>query len=232
MAVTNLSVSGIVERVYLTLPPRFTRDSSSAFYSVMTGIGEMFQLSVNYIDELWRQTNLTSASGEYVDKYIYDLIAWGRRSYYTDDEYKERYGQILYEHNSTEAGMSKVIENVLGHPPLLMYAARRKGAFYNAGYFWDDDVGLTVYGSQSGSAFIGIIELSRKPDDQLIDELCILLDKAKAAGVVVYLKWPTDYETDTDLCGGSFDLTISDCSQFSDISVPTDSGDLDLLEFV
>lgn len=230
MAITGLQTSGIVERVYLTLPPRFTRETSSIFYQVMTGIGQMFQLSVDYIDELWRQTNLTTATGSYVDSYIYDLIAWGRRPYYDDDTYKDRYQQILYSHNSSEDGIRQILIDILGGPPLLMYSGRKNGAFYNSGYFWNDDVGLTVYGSQSGSAFIGIIELSRKPDEQIIDELCILIDKAKAKGVVIYLKWPFDYETETDLCSGTYDLTESDCSSFSEIVFDTDSGSLSLLE--
>jgi hypothetical protein len=206
MPITNLTTSGIVQRVYLTLPTRFTRETSSQFYNVMYGIGEMFQFSIKYIDELWRQTNLGSASGDYVDLYIGGLINYGRKGK-SDEEYKDRYSQILFEHNSTRDGMSAVVESVLGNPPLLMYESTRRGAYYNARYYWNDDVGLTVYGSESATAFIGIIELSRRPDEDLLDELIVLLQKAKASGILIYLKWPNEYEENVDTLSGDYELT-------------------------
>lgn len=191
----------------------------------------MFYLNMSYIDELWRQTNLGSASGEFVDKYISGLMNYGRKGR-SDEEYKDIYDRILYTHNSTSGGIAESFKTVTGNYPLLMYEASRRGAYYDSNFYWDDDFALTVYGSDSASAFVGIIELSRKPDDNLIDELCTLLDKAKAAGVLIYLKWPADYVSDVDVCVGDFYLTESDCSTFSDVSADTSGGDFDLLEVV
>lgn len=72
------TLEDITERIMLTLPVRFTREQSSNVYKFFESLADSFQIDGDKIDELIAQTNLSSASGEYLDQYIQGLIGVGR----------------------------------------------------------------------------------------------------------------------------------------------------------
>lgn len=84
MAINSYALSDLVTRIQLTLPSKFdTTDTNTDIYAFWQGICSMLKLDTDLLDELFRQTNLTSASGLYVDQYITSLTKLSRLTLYT-----------------------------------------------------------------------------------------------------------------------------------------------------
>lgn len=112
----------------------------------------------------------------------------------TDGEYRDRYKSVLYTYNSTRTGLRQIIIDFFYEDPTDMYAGSKRGAYssnitQHARYYHNDSI-YSKYGAGGNTAFIGYIELTRKPDEGIIDILCNHLAAAKACGIKLYLKYP------------------------------------------
>jgi hypothetical protein len=113
-----------------------------------------------------------------------------------DNQYRDRYNSVLFDYNSTRQGLRQVIVDFTYEYPVDMYAGAKRGAYYSIetlhakNYFNDPSTGR--YGAGGDVAFIGYIELTRRPQEELIDILCKHLTDAKAWGIKLYLKYPTN----------------------------------------
>lgn len=220
------TLEDITERIMLTLPVRFTREQSSNIYKFFESLADSFQIDADKIDELIAQTNLSSASGEYLDQYIQGLIGIGRlknsvqdvlateedieisnedddlflmpwlglNRKESDPAYKDRGDYILYKYNPTGTGLRQIVIDFSFQEPVNMYTGSRRGAFYSSEtshskYFFNDPV-QSYYGAYDIQAFTGFIELKKRPDDELIEQLCNHIQNAKAFGIQIYIKYP------------------------------------------
>lgn len=210
----------------LTLPVRFTQEESSNVYKFFETLSHSFQIDADKIDELIAQTNLTTATGAYLDQYIQGLAGFGRLKntiqdtletetdieiiseddveiltpgyqagvVETDTAYRDRYLNVLYTYNSTKSGIASIIVDFAFQQPKEMYSGSRRGAFYSSTsshskYFFNDPA-YSHYGSGDPGYFTGYIELTQKPDNELIDQLCLHVQNAKAYGIQLYIKYP------------------------------------------
>ena len=210
----------------LTLPVRFTQEESSNVYKFFETLSHSFQIDTDKIDELIAQTNLTTATGAYLDEYIQGLVGFGRLKnsiqdtletesdieiiseddveiltpgyqsgvIETDTAYRDRYLNVLYTYNSTKSGISSVIVDFAFQTPKEMYSGSRRGAFYSSPsshskYFFNDP-SYSHYGSGDPGYFTGYIELTQRPDEELIEQLCTHVQNAKAYGIQLYIKYP------------------------------------------
>lgn len=113
-----------------------------------------------------------------------------------DDQYRDRYQDVLYNYNSTKQGLRRIVIDFAYEDPSDMYTGAKRGAYYSIetlhakNYFNDPSTGR--YGAGGDVAFIGYIELTRRPQEELIDILCKHLTDAKAWGIKLYLKYPTN----------------------------------------
>lgn len=226
MGVKNFSLSDITKRIMLTLPSRFSREDSSNVYKFFETISDTFKLNLDKIDEVITQSNLDTASGEYLDQYISGLAGFGRlKSNYqgnlgtedsfeiitedgdslylpeiylneteSDQEYRERYLDILYTYNPTKSGLTQIVIDFAYVNPSDMYASARRGSYtsgqtQHSKYFFTDSK-FSYYGSGSASPYVGFIELSQRPNDYVIDLLCDHISKAKGFGIKIFLKYP------------------------------------------
>jgi hypothetical protein len=208
MPLNGFSLSDIVTRVMLVLPSRFSREDGTDVVNFFTGIAAALKINSEQVDELFRQTNLVSASGEYVDEYIVDLIDYGRKEDESDEDYKTRYKRIAFRYNSTRQGLAYVSLDLLGTEPYGMYNGTARGAYFNSGYFLDDDFFLSTYGDEGEEMFVGYIEFGRKPNEDVFDELCKTIAAAKAAGIRVYLKYPLGNDLVASLLDGILERAI------------------------
>lgn len=78
MGVKNYTLSDITKRIMLSLPSRFSREEHLNVYKLFESIGDVFKINADKIDEVITQTNLDSASGDYLDSYINGLAGFGR----------------------------------------------------------------------------------------------------------------------------------------------------------
>jgi len=113
-----------------------------------------------------------------------------------DIQYRERFNSVIYDYNSTRVGLRQIVVDFTYEYPVDMYAGSKRGAYYSIetihakNYFNDPSTGR--YGAGGDVAFIGYIELTRRPNQELIDVLCSHLTAAKALGIKLYLKYPTE----------------------------------------
>jgi hypothetical protein len=220
------TLADITERITLALPVRFTKEQSSNVYKFFESLSDSFKIDTDKIDELIAQTNLSSASGDYLDQYISGLIGVGRLkdsvqdvlateeaieisdeeddlflmpgyqagAKESDPAYKDRYNSILYRYNSTMEGIKQIVVDFLFEEPEEIYAGSKRGVFYSSetahSKFFFNDVGRSYYGSANTEAFVGFIQLKERPDEALIEQLCIHIENAKAYGIKVCIKYP------------------------------------------
>ena len=206
----NFTIEDNLERIYLNLPSKFTRDNTSVVYALISGLAAALKINTDVIDELFRQTNFDSSSGSYVDNYINGLIDLGRQDSESDDDYKFRYNQLMFTYNCTKPGMEQVVIDIMGKRPYKMYNGNVLGAYLNGRYYYTDSPGLSFYGDSTDAAFTGIIEFARKPNSLIFDQLCITLAKCKAEGINIFLKYPLANQTVVDLTSAIYErITIS-----------------------
>src|SRR5574343_312804 len=118
--INDLSISQIVDRIYVHLPTMFgKRDESSILYNVINGIASIFQVNSNQIDLLYLNTSL-AASGEYLDNYINALSNIGRKSGESDEDYRERYLRYTFQYNGTRSGLTLIVEDVMNETPTML----------------------------------------------------------------------------------------------------------------
>lgn len=88
-------------------------------------------------------------------------------------------------------------------------------------YFNDPTSGR--YGSGGQTSFVGFIELSRRPDDDVLNYLCQHLNAARAQGIKLYLKYPPELLTyeiyDRILCGSAQDTEYDEVREDASVSV-------------
>lgn len=222
----DFTLADITKRIMLVLPVRFTQEESSNVYKFFETLSHSFQIDADKIDELIAQTNLTTATGSYLDQYIQGLAGFGRLKNSiqdtletesdieilseddveiltpgyqsgvpeTDTAYRDRYLNVLYTYDSTKTGLRSVIIDFAFQDPKEMYSGSRRGGFYSSTsshskYFFNDPV-YSHYGSGDPGYFTGYIELAVRPDEELIDQLCLHVENAKAYGIQLYIKYP------------------------------------------
>lgn len=190
MSFNNFLPEDIVERIQLFLPSKFTRDSSSEIYKLLLGLSEILKISSDEVDELFRQTNLYSATGAYVDDFITGQSKIGRKEDEEDETYKTRYKRYVYVYNSTKNGIKQIVIDITGSEPVAMFNGQRRGAYLNDRQYFNDTNLRSTYGDISPQPFTGYIQFAEKPSDEHIDELCKVITKAKASGIKLYLYYP------------------------------------------
>ena len=210
----------------ISLPSRFTREEETNVYKFFETIAESFSIDTDKIDELITQTNLNTASGEYLDRYISGLAGFGRLNMRyqdglstedefeiiaedgdnlylptlssgeieTDQEYRDRYTDVLYTYNCSKSGIRQIIIDFAYMYPSDMYAGSRRGSYIStkdihAKQFFSDP-SKSIYGNGATTAFIGYIELLQRPQSEIIEILCSHIERAKGYGIKLYIKYP------------------------------------------
>jgi hypothetical protein len=226
MPIKQFSLSDITSRIMLTLPSRFTKEEGTNIYKFFETIADSFSIDTAKLDELILQTNIDSASGDYLDQYINGLAGFGRlRGRYqdslstedefeiiaedgdlvylptfssgeveTDQEYRDRYNDVLYTYNCSKDGIRQIIIDFTYMYPTDMYSGSKRGAHYSgtqshAKRFFSDPT-LSKYGAGGSVAYVGYIELAQRPDERIINILCDHVEQAKGYGIKLYIKYP------------------------------------------
>lgn len=195
MPINNYDISKIVDRIMLVMPSKFDRGTHTNLYAFWSGIAEALHINTKMVDELFRQTNLASASGEYVDVYISDLAGLGRKSGESDEAYKTRYLNNIFVYNCTTKGIRQIVIDYTGESPYLMYNTSKRGAFTDSRYYYNDPTFRATYASDNLNSFKGYIRFLEKPfknDPEKFDELCKTINAVKASGVKIYIVYPEE----------------------------------------
>lgn len=206
MSISNFSLSDITRRIIINLPIKFNSDEGTNVYKFFEAIAAGFQISSEKIYELSMHTNMVTATGIYVDQYINGLADMGRYASgvvypdadETDDQYKDRFKNTVYVYNSTKPGLQQIFLDFFESSPRYMYTGKRNGAFANAEYFYDTGI-EAVWGAESYQPYTGYIELYRKPNDWVIEQLLVTLRKAQGYGVDLFIVYPDPALEDTEL---------------------------------
>lgn len=197
----NFPVSGIVERIYLALPTKFSREDTTNLYAFMYGVASALKINSDLIDEFFKQTNLASASGEYVDEYIEDLIGLTRKDEETDEEYKLRYNNYTFKYNCSKSGLEAIVIDLMGTTPYGMYMSVARGAYTDAKFYYDDVGYRSLYGSDQESPFVAYIRFGYKPNKLIVEEMCRAISACRAYGVKIYLQYPPETPLNVDTNG-------------------------------
>jgi hypothetical protein len=184
----NYDGDKLADRLTLTLPAKFARAHSTSVWKMLRSIAEVFGIATTGIDELYQQTNTTSATGEFLDNIIVDNTKIIRKQNETDGQYRVRYFRNLFVYNSTKQGMKEITFDIMGEYPVAL-VDKERGAFWNSKQYYGDMNGGSHYGKIGGDPFVGWIILKSKPSASQIDELCSVIKKYKALGVRIFLKW-------------------------------------------
>lgn len=188
MARLGFTGDQIADRINLVLPAKFSRDHASNIWKMLRSLAEVFKINTDGIDELFQQTNISTASGSFLDDYINDLSNIARKVDETDEDYRLRYFRNVFVYSGTKDGMKNIVFDILGYNPLAL-VSKERGARFDAHYYFNDTAGMSTYGDPNGTAFVGYIYLTSRPSAALLDELCTVINQHKVQGVRIYLKF-------------------------------------------
>jgi hypothetical protein len=126
-----------------------------------------------------------------------------------DQQFKDRYKSTIYKHNSTKPGLQQIFIDFFESTPKYMYTGTRDGAYADAGYFYDSGV-EALWGADSYLPYTGYIELYRKPNDWVLNQLLVALRKASGFGIDLFIIYPPEEleiaEMTIDFTEGELDL--------------------------
>lgn len=195
----GLSRDAIASRINLTLPANVNKDETKNIFKMIRSLAEVFGINTDGIDELFLQTNLHTATGQFLDDYINDLSDIGRKVGESDDTYRSRFYKNVFVYNGTRDGMKQIVYDVLGDYPVALNDKSR-GAFYDSGEYYNSGDGGALYGGTDGQPYVGYIILPYRPTALQLEEICALVNIHKALGLVIYIKW----RRYTDLSGYTY----------------------------
>ena len=127
-----------------------------------------------------------------------------------DYNYRKRALSIAYKYNSTKKGLKQIVVDFVYREPTGMYSKGRTGAFcsglkdssmFHSKYFYENTVNpatklpYSFYGDGLTDPYTAFIEFDRKPEDYVLEQLCLHLNKTKAFGIKLYLKYPSQGNT-------------------------------------
>lgn len=184
----NLDKDAIANRMTLFLPANFAKDNSSNIWKLLRSMAEIFHIVTEGLDELYKQTNIETASGEYLDEYVRELTNIGRDDSETDDDLLVRYYRNVFTYNGTRDGMRQIVYDIMGSYPTAL-VDNQPGGFSDALFYFNDIAGGSSWGNDSGQPFVGYIFLKYAPSEEQLDKLCNLINIHKALGVKIYLKY-------------------------------------------
>lgn len=191
MPVLNIPATGIVERFQLHLPERrFTRESVTTLYSVLSGFADILILPQDLMDFVWTNTHIASATGSYLDDLIQPYTGFRRKSGESDNDYRERYYNFVFNYNVSPSGISQIVTDYLGYSGTQREISFEDTAYFGpTGYFTNDPE--TLLGAEDPEEFVGYIIFSSEPDLTLLPDLAEALDHVRMSGTKIYLLWPS-----------------------------------------
>jgi hypothetical protein len=195
------SVSGIVGYFQLVIPPYFTKDTNSFLYSFLTGLGTMMKIGVDQINELYDKTKLYLASGDDVDYLITDYVALRRKNSESDENYIDRFIKRVYRYNITTDSISDQVYDIFGEYPTKLYELNGRSGYWGLEnyendsakhWFYDNSGDNTVFwgGELGQGAYKGYIYLTERPPNNVLIELCQVLNSNRMLGTDIYLVYP------------------------------------------
>lgn len=191
MPVLNIPTTGIVERFQLHLPERrFTRESVTTLYSVLSGFADILVLPQDLMDFVWTNTHIASATGTYLDDLIQPYTGFRRKSGESDNDYRERYYDFVFNYNISPSGVAQIVADYLGYIGTQREISFEDVAYFGpTGYFTNDPE--TLLGAEDPEEFVGYIIFSSEPDLTLLPDLAEALDHVRMSGTKIYLLWPS-----------------------------------------
>lgn len=190
MPVLNIPGTGIIERFQLHLPERrFTRDTGTTLYSILSGLADVLVLPQNLMDFVWTMTHIASATGTYLDDLIQPYTGFRRKSGETDSAYRDRYYNFCFNYNISPTGVSQIVTDYLGYSGEQREVDFEDTAYFGpTGYFTNDSE--TLLGAEDPEKFVGYIIFSSEPVLSLLPDLAEALDHVRMSGTKIYLIWP------------------------------------------
>lgn len=190
MPIINLNTSGIVERIQLHLPPRFSRSTTGNTYKLISGIAAIFKPVADLLDFVYNQTTFPNSSGTYVDTLIEDISGLRRKDGESDDDYRTRYLNFNFIYNISPTGITKIVTDYTGlyTEPKLRESTYEGTAFYNSGFYTNDP--LTIYAPEIPDAYVGYIIFPSEPDLNILSSMIEALDWVRMTGTEIFIVWP------------------------------------------
>lgn len=203
----NLSISGIVTRIEAHLPPIITREENTVVWNFLSGLASAFLINIAQVNELYQNTFINQATGSVLSNNIFDLTKIYRRNGETDEDLRNRYRKYVFQYNVTKAQIREaVFDSRYGQYPVSMVSLNARSAYWGlednpagsgATYFYDNiGENISYWGDGIGNAaFIGYIYLAERPTTSQKIDLCNIINRIKAEGVRIYLRYPLEWST-------------------------------------
>lgn len=207
---TTDTVAKILKKMVFCLPQKYTKADDSILIGIYKTVCELFKLNIDQANELYFKSFITTATGTDLDNLIYDLIRLKRKNDETDDDYRDRYYNIVFKYNSTKGSVREIVFDITGQYPFKIIEAGSR-SFYWADHdldeeeyipgttsYYDDVNEYTSYwGDLTGNEtrFKGYIYLTEEPEPDILNELIDVLEKVRMCGTKIYLVFITETPT-------------------------------------
>jgi hypothetical protein len=216
---TTLTTStNIVKAIKAVLPIYFNRQSGSGVDNMLTAMAESFKLNIQQLNQFFNNTFISQASGTVLDGLIKDISGINRKDDESDPDYVDRYYKYIYEYNITRNGISEIVYDITGEYPLRLYETNQRaywgeenlppsGQVTGVATYYDDVIEYqSLWGDDiNDRSFIGYIYLYYTPSQQIIEELCDVIERVRMTGTTIYLVLPSIIQPPEDFV--MYDIT-------------------------
>lgn len=231
--ITNDTLGGLTKLIKSYMPTKFNTLVGTIWHNVIVGYASGLVDSVAQINQAYNNTFIKCASGEILDERIGELTGLLRKDDETDDDFRNRYYDILLNYNISPESVSGMIFDFTGQYPLTIIEFGKNNCFWvdvnnppedNDACFYDDDnfdyQGYWTDFDDPEDQFTTYIVLKEKPSEEILDCIIEILEIKKIYGTKIYLTYPSEatctydspfsvYDVSTyDICTGSVEPPV------------------------
>lgn len=133
---TNITRQEVVNRLLGYLPPWFA-DQNPILNAFLQGAGTVYAFLYNDLTYAKLQTRIKTATDEFLDFIGYDFFGDTllRCPNESDDDYRQRILNALFQERATFDGMFTALQKLTGRDPIIWEAWNGGTNFYNYGYY-------------------------------------------------------------------------------------------------
>lgn len=201
---TNTSLSGIVTSIKAVLPPFFTKTTGTVLHNLLEGIGTLFKLNIEQINQKYNDTFIAHATGSVLDDLITDISKIHRKDSESDDDYRNRHYKYLFDYNITKGSIIEQVYDITGEEPTLVVNLLDRTAYWGeenlpvsgqitgTASFYDVEGSYSSLwgGSVDDSAFKAYVYLRQRPTPEVLSDLKYVINRNRIEGGKIYLVFP------------------------------------------
>lgn len=204
MTITNNTEASLVDSIKFYFPHFLNPNKvNSVLRNFITVFAYIFKLNTDQLNQMFVNTFIQEAEGDILTDLIMDISGIKRKNDETDEDYRARYIKYCYEYNITNNSVNNIVNDITGQFPSKIVEGNSRGFYWgtpnnqatgsviDTRYYYNDvGVYTPLWGTEGEKAWIAYIFLKEIPSQEILNELCDVIERVRMIGTTIYLVLP------------------------------------------